>query len=65
MNKALFCVFKVSNDHLFDNLKSGKENINFCFQKKILDPKICTNLAQVWKIVVMWLELAMKVVKMG
>ena len=33
--------------------------------KKILDPKICTNPAQARKIVVMWLELSMKVVKMG
>ena len=39
--------FKVSTDHLFDNLESGKKN--YCFGKKvckkswILDPKICTN----------------------
>ena len=57
--------FKVYNDHLFDNLESGKENINFCFQKKNLDPKICADHAQAWKIVVVWLELAMKVVKRG
>ena len=39
--------------------------ILFLFLKKILDPKICTNPAQAWKIVVVWLKLAMKVVKMG
>ena len=48
MEKALFLrfFFKVSIDHLFDNLESGK--INYCFGKsleKVLNfgSKICTN----------------------
>ena len=49
MEKALFLrfsFFKVSFDHLFDNLESGK--INYCFGKsleKVLNfgSKICTN----------------------
>ena len=49
MEKALFLrfsFFKVSFDHLFDNLEAGK--INYCFGKsleKVLNfgSKICTN----------------------
>ena len=44
---------------------SLEKKILISFPKKILDPKICTNPAQAWKIVAMWLELAMKVVKRG
>ena len=52
----VFVFFKVSNDHLFDNPESGKEILIFVFKNKTLDPKICTNPAKTWKIVVMWLE---------
>jgi len=31
----VFVFFKVSNDHLFDNLESGKEILIFVFEKKI------------------------------
>ena len=35
--------FKVSIDHLFDNLESEKEIIVLEKKPRILDPKICTN----------------------
>ena len=47
MKKAWSCVFKISTDQLFCNLKSGKINYRYCFGKKvckkswILDPNIC------------------------
>ena len=47
MKKAWSCVFKISTDQLFCNLKSGKINYQYCFGKKvckkswILDPNIC------------------------
>ena len=57
MNKALFLYFLRYLMITFLITLSLEKEILIFASEKILDPKICTNPAQAWKIVVVWLKM--------